>query len=87
MEVVKIGKAAPDQDLIRGLTDILKHAEEGNIAHLAFVCEFNNKVVRTYTTHNDPFLLIALLERLKHRVHVDLDEIERPVVYGEDGEE
>jgi len=85
MEVVKIGKAMPNPETIQTLKSLLKHAEDGNVANFAYVCEFNNKVVRTYTYSDDKFVLISLLEWLKHRVYISLDNNESPVDYADDG--
>ena len=77
MEVVKIGKAAPNIEMIEWLTSLLREAKNGNIDSLAYGYTMHDGTIRTYTLAKDRLALIGLLDRLKHQVHLGLDDLER----------
>jgi hypothetical protein len=74
LNVVKIGKAAPDDQVIEQAEFILEQAKAGNMRSLLWVSEnLDGTYTHGITRRTDSFKCLAYLDRLRHRVNLWLD--------------
>lgn len=79
MEVVKIGKAKPDERLCRDLEDILNAAKAGRIRGAVIVAETADEKTATLVSgYYDRIRLVGSLHRLSHRIMMSMDEDMEP---------
>ena len=74
MEVVKIGKAAPNEDVIEQLEWLLKEAKDGKIRALMWVTEcLDESHMHGITNGLTNYKALAYLYRLAHRIQLTMD--------------
>ena len=79
VEVVKIGMALPDEEIIGALQALLEKAKKGEVRELMFACVFHDEISRTYFSSGDYYNRLALLSRLTYKANVLLDNGEYTV--------
>lgn len=79
VEVVKIGLALPDEEIVGALQSLLEKAKKGEVRELMFASVFHNDVIRTYFSRGDYLNRIALLGRLSYEANQLLDGSKVPV--------
>ena len=84
VEVVKIGRAKPDQHIVDALKHILKETEAGDIRSLVFIGKRIDGGYQHYVSNEDKMDMLAQLARLQHRINILLDEGLESVDYEED---
>lgn len=74
IKVVPIGLAAPVPAVVRQAKTILKHAQEGTLRSLIWAGDAEGHVKSGQTEIPDSFAMVGHLERLKHRLMVNMDD-------------
>lgn len=74
MKVVPIGLAAPVPEVIEQAEIILRHARDGTLRSLVWAGDAGDHVKSGQTEVPDSFLMVGYLERLKHRLMINMDD-------------
>jgi hypothetical protein len=75
LEVVKIGKAKPADDVIEHAEAIMRWAKAGQLRSLMWIGEnADGSHTHGMTTRVDDYKNLAYLERLKHRINSRMDD-------------
>jgi hypothetical protein len=83
VEIVKIGRAKPDQHIVDALEHLLVTAEAGDIRSLVFIGKHIDGSYQHYVSNEDKMDVLAQLARLQHRINAMLDEVLESVEYDE----
>jgi hypothetical protein len=77
MEIVKIGKAVPNECVVYEFETLLKRAKEGKIRGFGIVmCLDNDAVVNGFHGELMPTQILGALARMQHRINLDIDKDE-----------
>lgn len=78
---VKIGLAKPDASIVAAVKQLLRDAESGAVRSLVFIATCASGDCHHYVYNSDKMGLLAELDRLKHRVNIEIDNGVMPVEY------
>lgn len=77
VEVVKIGKAAPDAEVVRVAEEILERARSGELRSIIWIADANGGWVSGFVGQHDVLQTVGQLARLQHRLQCDMDSVAR----------
>lgn len=73
-EIVVIGLAKPNPDVVAIAESILKLAKEGKLRSIAWVGDVGTQVASGWSPGTDIFMTVGMIERMKHRLLVHAEE-------------